>query len=79
LLSEAGFAIVWERSRGKDALASFAQQTAAQPGSSALPPLGVHVTMGSGAAQKIANHRTNTERGLVAPNEIVARAPAALA
>jgi hypothetical protein len=38
--------------------------------------IGVHVTMGLGAAEKMANHRTNIERGLVAPNEIVARAPA---
>lgn len=54
--------------------ASFNQQTAAQPGSSTLPTLGVHVMMGSGA-EKMANHRANLERGVVAPNEIVARAP----
>jgi hypothetical protein len=59
----------------EDALASFNQQTAAPPGSGTLPPLGVHVSMGSGAAEKMANHRANLERGLVAPNEIVARAP----
>lgn len=76
LLTEVGFEIIWERSCRDDALASFNQQTAAQQGSSALPPLGVHVTMGSGAVQKMANHRTNIERGLVAPNEIVVRAPA---
>jgi ubiquinone/menaquinone biosynthesis C-methylase UbiE len=76
LLTELGFEVIWERSCQEDALASFNQQTAAQPGSTALPPLGVHVAMGSGAAQKMANHRTNIERGLVAPNEIVARAPA---
>jgi SAM-dependent methyltransferase len=75
LLTEGGFEVIWERSCREDALASFNQQTAAQPGSTALPPLGVHVTMGSGAAQKMANHRTNIERGLVAPNEIVVRAP----
>jgi hypothetical protein len=32
--------------------------------------------MGLDAAEKMANHRLNIERGLVAPNEIVARAPA---
>jgi ubiquinone/menaquinone biosynthesis C-methylase UbiE len=74
LLTEGGFEVIWERSCREDALASFKQQTAAQPGSTALLPLGVHVTMGSGAVEKMANHRTNIERGLVAPNEIVVRA-----
>jgi hypothetical protein len=73
LLSEAGFKIVWERSCRDDALASFNQQTRMQPGSGGLPPLGGHVTMGARASEKIANHRSNTERGLLAPNEIVAR------
>jgi SAM-dependent methyltransferase len=67
LLTEAGFEIIWEQSYRDDALASFNQQTAAQQGSSALPSLGVHVTMGSGAMRKMANHRTNIERGLAAP------------
>ena len=73
LLTEAGFEILWERSCREGALASFNQQTKAQPTSDALPPLGVHITMGPRAAEKIANHRSNTERGLLAPNEIVAR------
>ena len=73
LLIEAGFEIVWERSCRDDALASFNQQTGAQPGAGALPPLGVHITLGPRAAEKVANHRSNTERGLLAPNEIVAR------
>jgi ubiquinone/menaquinone biosynthesis C-methylase UbiE len=73
LLAEAGFEIVWERSCRDDALASFNQQTGAQPGAGALPPLGVHIAMGPRAAEKVANHRSNTERGLLAPNEIVAR------
>jgi hypothetical protein len=52
LLTEVGLEIIWERSGPDDALKSFDQQTAAQQGSSALPPLGVHVTMGSGAVPK---------------------------
>jgi ubiquinone/menaquinone biosynthesis C-methylase UbiE len=76
LLTEAGFEIIWERSKRDDALASFNQQTSTQPVSGALPALGVHVTMGAGASEKVANHRSNTERGLLAPNEIVARVPA---
>jgi hypothetical protein len=52
LPTEVGLEIIWERSGRDDALASFDQQTAAQQGSSALPPLGVHVTMGSGAVPK---------------------------
>ena len=74
LLIENGFEVIWERSCREDALASFNQQTATKPGSTALPPLGVQVTMGLSAAEKMANHRSNIERGLVAPNEIVARA-----
>ena len=73
LLVESGFEILWERSCREDALASFNQQTAAKPDSTALPPLGVQITMGSNAAAKMANHRSNIERGLIAPNEIVAR------
>jgi ubiquinone/menaquinone biosynthesis C-methylase UbiE len=76
LLTESGFEVIWERSCREDALASFNQQMAAKPGSAALPPLGVQVTMGLDAAEKMANHRSNLEHGLVAPNEIVARAPA---
>jgi SAM-dependent methyltransferase len=75
LLAEAGFEIIWARSCRDDALASFNQQTTRQPGSEGSPPLGVHVTMGPHAAEKIANHQSNTERGLLAPTEIVARAP----
>lgn len=75
LLTEVSFEIIWERSCRDDALASFNQQTAAQPSSTGLPPLAIHVAMGSGAVQKMANHRRNIERGLVAPNEIVVRAP----
>lgn len=75
LLVGTGFEIVWERSCRDDALASFNRQTRAQPGSGAPPPLGGHVTMGARAAEKVANHRSNTKRGLLAPNEIVARVP----
>ena len=75
LLTEAGFEVVWERSCAEEALASFNQQTAAQSGPAALPPLGVHVAMGADANQKMASHRHNLGAGLVAPYEIVARAP----
>ena len=75
LLTKAGFAIIWERSWRDDALASFKQQTRTQSVPGALPALGVHVTMGPGAGEKVANHRSNTEHGLLAPNEIVARVP----
>ena len=37
LLTESGFEVIWERSCREDALASFNQQTAAEPGSTALP------------------------------------------
>ena len=75
LLTEAGFEIVWERSCRDDALASFNQQTRTLPGSGALPPLGGYITMGTRAAEKVANHRSNTQRGLLAPSEIVAKVP----
>jgi ubiquinone/menaquinone biosynthesis C-methylase UbiE len=72
-LAEAGFAIVWERSCAEDALASFTRQTSGD-GDSELPPLGVHVALGSDAARKTANHRQNLGARLVAPYEIVAQA-----
>ena len=73
LLTEAGFEIDWERSCRDDALRSFNQQTRALPGTGALPPLGGHVTMGPRAAEKVAGHQSSTERGLLTPNEMVAR------
>ena len=72
-LTEAGFTIFWERSCAEEAVASFNQQTS-EGGSSGLPPLGVHVTMGKDADRKMAGHRRNLAAGLVAPYELVARA-----
>jgi ubiquinone/menaquinone biosynthesis C-methylase UbiE len=76
LLESAGFAIVNERSR-RDFAAEFFRQLRAgsrQPGGP--PPLASHPLMGATAAQKVANMIDNLERGLIAPAEMVCRAPA---
>ena len=54
LLTEAGFEIIWERRCREDALAAFQRQPLPQPGA-ALPPLGLHVTMGPGIIERGAN------------------------
>jgi hypothetical protein len=46
----------------------------AQAAQSGPPPLGLHILMGSTAAQKVANMIDNLESGLIAPTEIVCRA-----
>jgi len=72
-LTEVGFTTFWERSCAEEAVASFNRQTS-EGGSSGLPPLGVHVTIGKDADRKMAAHRRNVTAGLVAPYELVARA-----
>jgi SAM-dependent methyltransferase len=72
LLIEVGFDIVWERNCRDQALANFQRQGLPQPGAP-LPPLGLHVTLGPGNVERSANFRSDVERGLIAPYEIVAR------
>jgi SAM-dependent methyltransferase len=67
-LVAAGFEIVWERSLAAEAVAIFAQQMPAGETS----PVGIHVTMGPTAQQKIANLKINTQSGTIAPTEMVA-------
>jgi SAM-dependent methyltransferase len=79
LLEGAGFAIVNERRR-RDFAADLLRQLRAgsqQPGGP--PPLGSHPLMGAASAQKVASMIDNLERGLIAPAEIVCRAPASQA
>jgi SAM-dependent methyltransferase len=76
LLADAGFEIIWDRSRRDEALAIYRRQGLPQPGQP-LPPLGLHVTMGPGIIERGANFRVDFERGLIGPYEIVARSRAA--
>ena len=74
LLEGTGFAIAKERSRREFAIEFFRQMRAQANETGGPPPLGLHILMGSSAAQKAANIIANLERGLVAPTEIVALA-----
>ena len=73
LLESAGFAIKKERSRRKFAIEFFREMRAVQDGRP--PPLGLHILLGPSAPQKVANIINGLERGLVAPTEIISRAP----
>lgn len=72
-LEAAGFAVVQQRSRRDDAVAFFARmrERARQGG---VPPLGLHLLMGTDAAAKIVNMSAALARGTVAPWEMVCRA-----
>lgn len=72
MLTDAGFEIIWNRSCRDEALAAYRRERLPQPGEP-LPPLGRHVTMGPGIIERGANFRTDFERGLIGPYEIVAR------
>jgi SAM-dependent methyltransferase len=72
-LAAAGFAVVAERGRGDFAL-EFFRAMQARMAAKGRPPLGLHILMGTSAAQKTANMVRNLEAGLIAPTELIARA-----
>ena len=72
-LENTGFQVLKQRSR-RDFAIGFFRGMRAQAAQSGPPPLGLHILMGSTAAQKVANMIDNLERGLIAPTEIVCRA-----
>lgn len=74
LLEAAHFSVLTERNRRDFALASFQQMRARAAQAGGPPPLGLHIVMGAGFAQKTANMADNVQRGLIAPTEIVCRA-----
>jgi SAM-dependent methyltransferase len=74
-LEAAGFAIEGERDRTAFAL-DFFRAVRARAAAEGRPALGLHVVMGAGAREKTENMVRNLERGLIAPVEIIACAPA---
>jgi ubiquinone/menaquinone biosynthesis C-methylase UbiE len=72
-LQAAGFAIASERTRRDFALESL-RRVQAQMAEKVLPALGTHILMGEDFPRKIANQTALTERGLISPVEMVARA-----
>jgi len=71
-LEKAGFHIVAERNRREFALEFFAHLQSKTAGAEGPPPLGLHILMGSTAAEKIRNMIGNISRNILAPVEIVA-------
>ncbi len=74
-LETAGFNIRAERNRREFALEFFAQLRSKASGADGLPPLGLHILMGSTAKEKIDNMIENISRNVVAPVEIIAEKP----
>jgi len=72
-LQSAGFTVIAERSRRDFALAFFAELRAGRAAAAGLPPLGLHVLMGSSAPAKVQNMIENISRGCIAPIELIAR------
>jgi len=73
-LAAAGFTIQAEHNRAAFALESL-RALQARVAAEGRPALGLHILMGENARQKTGNLVQNLERGLVAPMEIIARAP----
>jgi ubiquinone/menaquinone biosynthesis C-methylase UbiE len=73
-LGAAGFEIVSERERGDFARQVFRQAAANLAASGGPPPLGIHILMKSGFAEKLANVLNAVEAGVIAPVELVCRA-----
>jgi SAM-dependent methyltransferase len=73
-LAASGFTIQAERSRAAFALESL-RAMQARVAAEGRPALGLHILMGENARQKTGNLIQSLERGLLAPMEIIARAP----
>jgi len=73
LLRDAGFAVQAERERRAFAI-EFFKKMQARVAESGLPPLGLHIAMGSDFREKVRNLVANLENGLLAPTEMIARA-----
>ena len=74
-LQQAGFTLEAERDRTAFALDFFQQLKAATANSGGPPALGLHILMGSTAAQKVKNMVGNISREIISPIELIARKP----
>jgi len=73
-LAAAGFTIQAERNRAAFALETL-RAMQARAAAEGRPALGLHIVMGEKAREKTGNLVQSLQRGLVAPVEIIARAP----
>ena len=71
-LAAAGLRVVTREDRRDFALAFFAEVRKRTQQAGGPPPLGLHVVMGSGAADKIENMVADIQNGLIAPVKIIA-------
>lgn len=71
-LAAAGLRVVAREDRRDFALAFFAEMQKRARQACGPPPLGVHVVMGHGAADKIENMVADIQNGLIAPVKIIA-------
>lgn len=74
-LKSAGFEITQQNNRRDFALEFFKQLKARTEANGGPAPLGLHVLMRQSTAEKIQNMVANIKRGLIAPEEIIARKP----
>jgi ubiquinone/menaquinone biosynthesis C-methylase UbiE len=73
-LEAAGFQVGTPRARAEFAT-GFIQKMQAAAAASGLPPLGLHTVIPDAFATKMGNLRMAIEAGVLAPTEIIARAP----
>jgi ubiquinone/menaquinone biosynthesis C-methylase UbiE len=73
LLRDAGFAVQKERERRAFAI-EFFKKMQARVAESGLPPLGLHIAMGTDFPHKVRNLVANLENGLLAPIEMICHA-----
>src|SRR5215468_3181167 len=73
LLRAAGFAVEKERERRAFAI-EFFKKMQARVAESGLPPLGLHIAMGSDLSEKVRNLVGNLQNALLAPTEMIPRA-----
>ena len=67
-----GFEVLEEINR-RDLALEFSKNLKARLAAGGPPPLGLHIVMGKGAPQKIANMYASVQRGSIAPVQILAR------
>jgi SAM-dependent methyltransferase len=75
LLRGVGFEVPHERDRRDFALDFFQRMRARAAASAGPPPLGLHLLMGAEARERIGNMIVDVEERLIAPVELIARAP----
>lgn len=73
--ARAGFERLSENDRRAYALEFFARQKKAREQDPELPPMGLHLLMGSATGERMSNAVRNLEAGLIAPVEFIFKKP----